>query len=537
MGLRLVQSDRARARSNSGTFGRYSLHDTIASGEVTSVHVGLLEGASGFKKPVAFKRLLPRFIYDRAEIARLSYEACVLAQIHHPSVIQVLDLVEASGESYLVMEYVLGESLAGLTRSGSRAPIPVAVAMIAGALRGLDAAHSARGAAGQPLSIVHRNVCPENVLVGADGVTRIVDFGAALSMTGSRSLLRDAAPNLDYAAPEQLMQRPVDLRADIFSMGVVLWETLTGKRLFRNPGARDAFLNGQNRNIMPAAAFNAEVPRSLDEVVFRALSWQPEERFESAADFACELELAVSPANPSEVSAFVEKKGAVTLKAQRALLSAIDAPSGRISEPPPGEDTYDDATIRFSPDQVLLHLSTQKGQNVVPSPVDVLRRRLTSALDSSVLHPGIGTMVTRVVAPLRGVRAAGSTMITGVAAALLLLAGVMMSRGTPPPATAAIALPPAPTAEARRPSEDPGRNAHRIAVAAMDLAPSDTGAQLDEARTAPEQHAPEQLEARAERARPRARPQAKRITADRGSCDPPFTLDSAGIKRLKLNCL
>src|SRR5213078_3759865 len=104
MGLRLVQDDGARAKT-SGTMGRYSLHDTIAVGEVASVHVGLLEGASGFRKPVAFKRLQPSFVYDRAEIARLTYEACVLSQVHHPNVVQVLDLVEETGESYLVMEY------------------------------------------------------------------------------------------------------------------------------------------------------------------------------------------------------------------------------------------------------------------------------------------------------------------------------------------------------------------------------------------------------------------------------------------------
>ncbi len=276
--------------------------------------------------------------------------------------------------------------------------------------------------------------------------------------------------------------------------------------------------------------------------MFRALAWQPEERFESAAEFACELELAVSPANPAEVSSFVERKGAATLKAQRALLSAIDAPSGRISEPPEGASaqTYDDATIRFSPDQVLLHLSTHKGQNVVPSPVEALRGRLTTALDSSILRPGIVTIVTRALASFRGGRPGGSTVITGAAAVLLLLAGVRMSRGTPPPATAAVVQPSTPTTEVRHASEDPNRSGHRFAAAAMDLTPPNTEAPKDDARPAPEPPATEQLEARAERSRPRSKATAKRVVAapaNRGACDPPFTLDSAGIKRLKLNCL
>src|SRR6187397_140943 len=141
MGLRLVQDNRARERT-SGAFGRYSLHDSIAVGQVSAVHLGLLEGASGFRKPVAFKRLQPSYVYDRAEVARLTYEACVLAHVHHPNVIQVLDLAEMTGESYLVMEYVLGETLAGLVKSGARCSIPIAVAIMADALRGLDAAHA-----------------------------------------------------------------------------------------------------------------------------------------------------------------------------------------------------------------------------------------------------------------------------------------------------------------------------------------------------------------------------------------------------------
>src|SRR5262249_3155599 len=148
------------------------------------------------------------------------------------------------GESYLVMEYVLGETLAGLVKSGARCSIPIAVAILSDALRGLDASHAARGAAGESLRVVHRNVCPENLLVGVDGVTRVLDFGSALSTTGARTFLREVPPNVGYAAPEQLMQQPVDRRADVFSAGVVLWEALTGKRLLRSAESRYALLNG-----------------------------------------------------------------------------------------------------------------------------------------------------------------------------------------------------------------------------------------------------------------------------------------------------
>jgi serine/threonine protein kinase len=540
MGLRLVQDERARERT-SGTFGRYSLHDSIAVGQVSSVHLGLLEGSSGFRKPVAFKRLQPSYVYDRAEVARLTYEACVLAHVHHPNVIQVLDLAETPGESYVVMEYVLGETFAGLVKSGVRCSIPIAVAVLADALRGLDAAHDSRGAGGQPLRIVHRNVCPDNLLIGADGVTRVLDFGSALSTAGSRTLLRDAPPNMSYAAPEQLMQQPVDRRADIFAAGVVLWEALTGKRLFRTADSRDAFLNGNNRSILPASAFNAEVPRSLDEVVFRALGWLPEERFETAAEFAEELEMAVSPASRAEITAYVEKKAAATLKSQRALLSAIDAPSGRISEPPGGTESDgpdDEKTTVFMPDHHLLHLGAprHKGASAAPSPLDILRERLSTALerDSSWSWPRMPRFTSHFGGPLRRTaRRVGSNALGGAAAVMLLLAAVKISRGTPI-LPAVLSTPAQPALEAARAPKEPNQAPRRIAAASMDFAPADTWAQLEDTRpstaTAP---APES----ADRDRPRPKAAIRRASPDRGSCDPPFTLDAFGIKRLKVRCL
>jgi serine/threonine-protein kinase len=535
MGLRLVQDNHARERT-SGAFGRYSLHDSIAVGEVSSVHLGLLEGASGFRKPVAFKRLQPSYVYDRAEVARLTYEACVLAHVHHPNVVQVLDLAELNGESYLVMEYVLGETLAGLVKSGARCSIPIAVAIMADALRGLDAAHGARGAGGQPLRVVHRNVCPENLLVGADGVTRLLDFGAALSTAGSRALLREAQPCMGYAAPEQLMQQPVDRRADVFAAGVVLWETLTGKRLFRTLESRDAFLNGTNRNIVPASAFNAEVPRSLDEVVFRALGWLPEERFDTASEFAEELEMAVSPASRAEITAYVEKKAAGALRTQRALLSAIDAPSGRISEPPGGAsyDGLEEETMVFRPDHHLLHLGTPK-RGAAPAPaLDVLRQRLANAIDHD--RPRISEWTMRFYAPLRGsARRFGSNALAAGAAVLLLLAAVKLSRGTP---TVAPAAAPPPAVEPARATKE-STPARRVAAANMDFTPPDAWAQLEDTRPAPEP-APAPASAPEPSERPRAKAVIRRAPAppaDRGSCDPPFTLDANGIKRLKVRCL
>jgi serine/threonine-protein kinase len=542
MGLRLVQDDGARPKQ-SGAFGRYSLHDAIAVGEESSVHVGLLEGASGFKKPVAFKRLLPRLAGDREAIARLTYEACVVAQIHHPNVVQALDLVETEDESYLVMEYVLGETLGGVIRSGARAPVPVAVAVMGDALRGLDAAHAARGASGQSLAVVHRNVCPANLLVGVDGVTRVIDFGSALSTAGPRGFPREAAANLGYAAPEQMLRQPTDRRADVFSAGVVLWEMLTGKRLFRNAESREAFLRDATRNVLPASAFNHEVPRALDAVVLGAIGFLPEERFQTAGDFAQALENAVAPASRTDVAAYLERKAAATLKRQRTMLAAIDAPSGRISEPPDAEKTelynkaelYNDATIRFAADDLLAHLSAAVPDRHAAPPfsnIDDLRARLSAIVEQNKLRSRIASSVRRLGS------SGGSTIKTSAAIGLLLLAGVRLSLGTPAAPSTTAAKPAAEIARATpelpRPAEA-APVAHRFAAVAT---PPNIFAEVED-KTA-ERSEPTGLVRETQPDRSPKKAAARRPAAPapgRGACDPPFTLDAFGIKRLKLNCL
>jgi eukaryotic-like serine/threonine-protein kinase len=344
-----------------------------------------------------------------------------------------------------------------------------------------------------------------------------------------------------YAAPEQLMQQPVDRRADVFSAGVVLWEALTGKRLFRSAESRDAFLNGTSRNILPASAFNAEVPRSLDEVVFRALGWLPEERYDTAGEFAQELELAVSPASRAEITAYVEKKAAANLKSQRALLSAIDAPSGRISEPPgsSSSDAYEDETVVFRPDHHLLHLGVPKRKETasVPSPLDVLRERLSTALerDSSASLFGFTSRVSGSLR--RSARRVGSNVLAAAAAVLLMLAAVKLSRGTPSLAPDAVPSPAQPAPESARAIQEPNQPARRVAAASIDFTPPDPWEKAEPARQAAEPPPAPPAET-SDRDRPRAKAIVRRApAADRGSCDPPFTVDGSGIKRLKVHCL
>ena len=158
--------------------GRYWIYDEIAAGGMATVHLGRLVGPAGFTRTVAIKRLHPQFAKDEEFSSMFLDEARIAARIRHPNALTALDVVTSKGELYIVMDYIHGESLGKLLRGGP-VPLAIASAIVTQALLGLHAAHEAVDDLGEPLSIVHRDVSPQNVLVGVDGVARVVDFGIA----------------------------------------------------------------------------------------------------------------------------------------------------------------------------------------------------------------------------------------------------------------------------------------------------------------------------------------------------------------------
>ncbi|MCA9588320.1 MAG: serine/threonine protein kinase, partial [Myxococcales bacterium] len=224
--------------------GRYALYGALAAGGMATVHLGRLLGPVGFSRTVAIKRLHAQFAADPEFVSMFLDEARVAARIRHPNVVPTLDVVTTDGELFLVMEYVPGESLAKLTRAvrerGERIPLPVMSAIMVGTLLGLHAAHEATDERGEPLHIVHRDVSPQNVLVGTDGVAKILDFGVAKA-AGRIQTTREGQikGKLAYMPPEQLRGGDVTRKCDVYAAGVMLWELLTGQRLFSgdNEGA------------------------------------------------------------------------------------------------------------------------------------------------------------------------------------------------------------------------------------------------------------------------------------------------------------
>lgn len=304
--MRVVRANETRI------VGRYVLHDEVACGGMGSVHLGRLRGPAGFSRTVAIKRPHDHFARDPEFVAMLLDEARLAARIRHPNVASVLDVVAADGEVFLVMEFIHGESLDRLRRAvrrrGQRFPLRHAAALLAGVLHGLHAAHEAVAEDGSPLRIVHRDVSPQNVLVGTDGIPKVIDFGVAKAVDRLQTT-RDGKikGKISYMAPEQLLQQSVDRRADVYSAAVVLWELLTGTAMFPRGEVAAMMHKVLQGKVQAPREINRNIPKSLDDLVMRGLAVNAADRFPSARDMALALESAVVPSTPGNLGAWVEE--------------------------------------------------------------------------------------------------------------------------------------------------------------------------------------------------------------------------------------
>jgi len=326
--------------------GRYAIYDKIAQGGMASVHLGRLRAAAGFSRTVAIKRLHPHLSEEPEFLKTIVDEARLAARISHPNVVPTIDVVSGAGELLIVMEYVRGESLSRLLRAavarGGRPPLAVTSAIVLGALHGLHAAHEATSDRGQPLGIVHRDVSPQNILVGADGVARIIDFGVAKA-AGRLQTTREGVikGKVAYMAPEQLAAAETTRRVDVYAMGVVLWEMLVGRPLFRADSDAALVAVVMAGQVEPPSALVPDLPSGLDALVMTALSREAADRFASAQEMADMLVRVLPPALPTDVGKWVQDLARDALTQRAATLAEIESASGMvrasISDVPPPE--------------------------------------------------------------------------------------------------------------------------------------------------------------------------------------------------------
>ena len=289
-----------------------------------------LKGPSGFERPVVVKRILPHLAKDPAFEQMFVDEARSLARIHHPNVVQVQEFGREDGDLVLAMEYVAGETLASLrTRLievGETLDPRLCAYIVAEACAGLHAAHDLVGDDGVPLGLIHRDVSPQNLIITYDGHVKVLDFGIAFSADrGARTETGEIKGKLEYMSPEQTQGKKLDRRSDIFSLGVVLHEIITGKRLYKREGHALVVQAILDEPAIPPSRIADNCPRLLDLACRRALEKAPSDRYPSAADFRRDLlEAAREIIDPTAVLA-----GAM----HRLFADRITAKSGLVAEP------------------------------------------------------------------------------------------------------------------------------------------------------------------------------------------------------------
>lgn len=278
--------------------GRYELLGEIGCGGMATVWLGRVSGPRGFERLVAIKQIHPHLLTDPKFVEMFHDEARIAACIRHPNVCSVFDFGDDDGTFYLAMDYLEGASLAvvqsALEARADELPASERHAFVVriaiDAAEGLHGAHEARDRDGTPLEIVHRDVAPGNIFVRWDGVAQVLDFGCARARRRIFcSSFGAARGHVAYVAPEVLRGETPDRRADVWSLGVVLWETLTGQRLFKRGSIQETLYAVATDSVLPPSCVDVTIPRELDTIVLRALARDPAERWPNAHELGCAL--------------------------------------------------------------------------------------------------------------------------------------------------------------------------------------------------------------------------------------------------------
>lgn len=273
--------------------GRYELLRKLAAGGMGEVFLAREWAAAGFFRDVVVKKLFAHLADHPATLRSFQFEARLMSELCHPNIPQVYDLGHVDGTWYMAMELVRGINVADLVRMGARAnasmPLPVALGVVMQIAEALHHSHERRDRAGDSLGIVHRDVTPQNVMITHDGVAKLLDFGVARTHANREERDGGVKGTYGYMAPEQVRGRDVDRRADVFSLGVILWELTTMSRLFRGSDVQ-VMTAVVEQDAPPPSTKIAGYPAELEAIVLAALRRDPDYRIASAADLALHLE-------------------------------------------------------------------------------------------------------------------------------------------------------------------------------------------------------------------------------------------------------
>jgi len=298
-GARFLRSAIVRAEMvtrSKDLFGKYRLQGLVARGGMGEVIEALYCPEGGFERRVAIKRIHKHLADQSRFVDQFRTEAELCSRLAHPNVVQVMDFGKIEETYFLAMEFVDGMTLAQLLRQCDRQQVPLPEHVVGVIMRdvldGLDHAHRvARGAGGQPLHVVHRDLCPQNILLSNNGEVKITDFGVARALKDAESSeTRTVVGHTAYLAPEQARAKSIDARIDLFAAGVIAWELLTARRLFRRDTDSATVLALLNDPVPPLAKYRDGLHPDWDTFLKTALEREPSQRFQSAREMAAALD-------------------------------------------------------------------------------------------------------------------------------------------------------------------------------------------------------------------------------------------------------
>jgi serine/threonine protein kinase len=312
--------------------GRYQIIGRLATGGMAEVYLALSGDVPGFRTLVVVKRILPHLASNAQFIRMFLDEARLAALLDHPNIVRIIEVGHDGEDYFLVMELVQGKPLSAVLRKAAREHKPPSPALtsylISQAAHGLAYAHTLTDGEGRPLGVVHRDVSPQNVLISFEGAVKMIDFGVARAF----GRVAHTSPGglkgkIDYMSPEQASAEEVDHRADVFALGVVLWEAVTGRRLFRRE-TELATMRAIVDDPIPHPAEIASIPPELDAIVMRALRKRKDARYASAQEMAAALERFAFSSNgfsPMQVAAYTKSLFAAEyLQWRKTATAALD---------------------------------------------------------------------------------------------------------------------------------------------------------------------------------------------------------------------
>jgi serine/threonine-protein kinase len=318
-------------------FGKYTLIDRIAVGGMAEIFLARQAGLEGFEKTIVIKRIRPHLSKQPNFVKMFLNEAKLAAQLNHPNIVQIYDLGKINESYFIAMEYIFGRDMRRIIPKADALGIPFpmvyALKIASSVCEGLYYAHQRTDLYGNPLHIVHRDVTPENIFVSFDGTVKVLDFGIAKAANQiEQTRAGEIKGKLSYMSPEQCMGKPLDNRSDIFSLGVVLYEWLTGFKLFTGDSEVAILKSITEGKIYAPSYFKADIPEAVEAILMKALEKDRDRRYQTAWEMQYDLDQFLSQYEftPSNIhlSNFLKQLFNDELEEERQRLASLRAHSG-----------------------------------------------------------------------------------------------------------------------------------------------------------------------------------------------------------------